>query len=117
MARQPSTSRSNELLIGQLISKVDTLLENGRQASVSRKEIYAELEANRAATKEMAGRISSIENDMGPMKAFKEKADRWEQRGIGAVALAGMLATSIGAVVGANFTSLKKIVTHWFGMD
>jgi hypothetical protein len=110
MAKAPASSTSNEILIGQLISKVDILLENEKQASVSRREIYAELEANRAALKDVADRMGSVENEMGPIKAFKAKADRWEQRGVGAVALAGMLATAIGSIIGANILYIKRFL-------
>lgn len=113
MTKPTATSKSNEMLLGQLLNMVETLLRNEQAAAVSRKEIYAELEASRAAIKEIAGKLENVENDMGPIKAFKAKADKWEQRGIGAVALAGMLATAVGSVIGANLVNIKR----WLGLQ
>ena len=120
MAEDRSTSahHSNEMLLGRLIEKVDRLIKDNETAHAGRADIHEDLEkirdrlhtmSNEAQTMQVEVRI--IKKDVAPLVAFKAKADRWEQRGIGAIALAGMLASAVGAV----FATYWGRVTQWLG--
>jgi hypothetical protein len=106
-----STHHSNEILLGTLIGRVDRLIKDSEEAKVSRKNVYTEQESIRTELHAMNMKLAALEKDVAPLKAFQAKADRWEQRGIGALALFGMLASALGAALGAQWGR----VSQWFG--
>lgn len=97
------------MLLGSLIEKVDRLISDAEKANTGRGEIHEDLEKIRTRLHSMSNEVQIIKGDVAPLLAFKVKADRWEQRGIGALALIGMLASALGAVIGAQWHKLTQL--------
>ena len=103
--------------IGRLEGKLDMMIEQMRQLVDQQKAEARATAENRTRLNE---RIAAVERTTAEMKAdveeikpFVERARKWEQRGVGALAAVGMISSGItfGVTwIGANWDALKRWV-------
>lgn len=58
-----------------------------------------------------ADRLLVIEEQIAPLQVQSEKIKRWEQRGIGAVAVIGVISSGVSAVVASSWHQIVGFFT------
>jgi chromosome segregation ATPase len=77
--------------LGRLEGKMDAML-NGQDEQnhrISKLEVKAET---------VEDRVIDVERGLTPVKAFAERSQKWEQRGIGAIAAVGLISSAVTTI-------------------
>lgn len=106
--------------IGSLDAKVSILIEHQRasdaESKTSRERATIAAEETARRFQELEHQMQSVLHDVESIRPFAEKVRDWEQRGIGALAAAGMIGGSVGAAVGGALVYFKDaLIARLFG--
>lgn len=90
--------------LGIVIGKLEKIEQSMERADDHRS-------AMRDDVHELRSRTERLEEDMKSVQPFLEKAQKWEQRGVGAA----FVLTAMGAVFGSMLTGFKEKIFTVFG--
>jgi len=103
--------RDDYLTIGRLESKIDTILEDQRNAREDRKRQYERQEATDKTLSQVASKVDRIEKRLEAVEGPVAQFNKWRERGIGAMMLVSMCGATIGALLTKYWTKLLSIVS------
>lgn len=100
--------------IGELTARVNALSEDqkesAQEARDSRHKVANAAMATSAQLMTLEHRLKTVEDTVKRLEPFAEKADRWEQRGLGAIAAAGMIGSGATALLVYFKASILRII-------
>lgn len=96
--------------LGELTARVDALIEHQARADTaserSRAATAERLDAMAAQQQAMDARLGRAEEALVKIKPFVDDANKWRQRGIGALWVFGMLCTAAGAALASTWREM-----------
>ena len=102
--------------IGLLTGMVKNLDRRSEIAEEKRSKIYESLEQFRMSVHDLDGRVANMERQVKEMEPYIRKLQRAEERGRGALMMAGLIGgTGAGALsfILAKWPSIASIIQFW----
>lgn len=94
---------SIEASVGELKGKLDMLIkiveESEKKSAASRADIRERVEEVHSRMAGVQQSVANLASRVTVMEPFVDKAQKWEQRGIGALAAVGMVAGAVGSAL------------------
>lgn len=94
---------SIEASVGELKGKLDMLIkiveESEKKSAASRADIRERVEEVYSRMAGVEQSVANLASRVTVMEPFVDKAQKWEQRGIGALAAVGMVAGAVGSAL------------------
>lgn len=95
-----------DAMASQLSGLVEAIRHDQRDASTKRAELYRRVGRIEREVGSIEREVGSLQQSVERLEPFAERARKWEQRGIGALAAVGMMAS--GITVGMTW-----LIAHW----